>query len=234
MRHALAMAQGVGAESYATVVSYVYTAGIANGVLRPDDSAMREIEDARRIAERSGDDLALAYALLTVGVALVHRQSDADRDRGQKLLADVSDLFVHQGHNLSDLPAVNVYLARERVRRGDRDDAIPLMREAIDHLFRDGHLHGWGTSVTGVLVQTLLDRGGDGDEAEAGAAIARLATARTDDGLVMREVTLLRLRALLARAHGGDTAYRDYRNRYSAMAISLGFEGQMQWAAAMP
>ena len=46
--------------SYATVVAYVYGAAIPNGVLRPDDSAMREIEDALRNAERSGDDLALA------------------------------------------------------------------------------------------------------------------------------------------------------------------------------
>ena len=49
----------------------------------------------------------------------------------------------------------------------------------------------------------------------------------------MREITLLRLRALLARAHGDDTAYRDYRDRYRAMATSLGFEGHMAWAEAM-
>jgi len=51
---------------------------------------------------------------------------------------------------------------------------------------------------------------------------------------VMREIWLLRLHALLARAHGDDTAYRDYRDRYREMATSLGFEGHMQWAEAMP
>ena len=50
----------------------------------------------------------------------------------------------------------------------------------------------------------------------------------------MREILLLRLHALLARAHGDDTAYRDYRDRYRAMATSLGFEGHMKWAEAMP
>ena len=50
----------------------------------------------------------------------------------------------------------------------------------------------------------------------------------------MLEITLLRLRALLARAHGDETAYRDYRDRYRTMATSLGFEGHMQWAEAMP
>ena len=61
---------------------------------------MREIEDALRIAERSGDDLALAIARMTLGVALVHRQTAAERDRGQKLLAEVSDVFLRRGYNL--------------------------------------------------------------------------------------------------------------------------------------
>ena len=207
---------------------------IPYGVLRPDDSAVREIEDALRIAERSGDDLALALARMTLGLALVHRQTAAERDRGQKLLAEVSDVFLRRGHNLGELPIVNVYLARERARRGDRDDAIPLMRAAVDHLFREGQLLAWGIPATGVLVETLLDRGADGDVAEAEAAIERLAAAPADEGLVMRDIWLLRLRALLARAHGDEAAYRDYRDRYRAMATSLGFEGHMEWAEAMP
>jgi hypothetical protein len=56
------------------VVSYVYLLGIPFGVLRPDDRAVREIEDALRIAERSGDDVAVAFARMTLGLALVHRQ----------------------------------------------------------------------------------------------------------------------------------------------------------------
>ena len=92
----------------------------------------------------------------------------------------------------------------------------------------------WGIPATGVLVETLLDRGADGDVAEAEAAIERLADAPADDGLVMREIWLLRSRALLARARGDDTCYRDYRDRYRVMATSLGFEGHMQWAEAMP
>jgi adenylate cyclase len=48
-----------------------------------------------------------------------------------------------------------------------------------------------------------------------------------------RSCRLLRLRALLARAHGDDTAYRDYRDRYRSMATSLGYEGHIDWAEAM-
>jgi hypothetical protein len=83
-------------------------------------------------------------------------------------------------------------------------------------------------------VETLLERGADGDAAEAQAAIERLSAAPADDGLVIRDILLLRLRALLARARGDETAYRDFRDHYRAMATALGFEGHMKWAEAMP
>ena len=76
LRHGLAMARSADPVSYAAVVAYVYFAGIPFGVLRPDDRAVREIEDALRIAERSGDDIALVFARMTLGMALVHRQRD--------------------------------------------------------------------------------------------------------------------------------------------------------------
>ena len=49
-------------------------------------------------------------------------------------------------------------------------------------------------------METLLDHGADRDVAEAEAAIERLAAAPTDEGLVLRDIWLLRLRALLAKA----------------------------------
>jgi hypothetical protein len=231
--HGLAMARSADPMSYATGVTYVYFPEIPNGVLRPDDSAVREVEDALRIAERSGDDFALSIARVTLGIALVHRQTDAERDRGQKLLAEVSEVFLRR-HDLCDLPIVDVYLARERARRGDRDDAIPLMCAALDHLVREGQLLGWGVPATGVLVETLLDRGADGDVAEAKTAIERLAAAPADQGLVIRDIWLLRLRALLARANRDDGAYAHFRDRNRDMARTLGFEGHIEWAEAMP
>ncbi len=125
-------------------------------------------------------------------------------------------------------------MKRERARHGDCDEAIQLMRAAIDHLFRDGQLLAWGVPATGVLVETLLDRGADGDVAEAETAITRLADAPADDGLVIREIWLLRPRARLARGHVDEASYRDYRERYRNMARTLGFEGHMAWAQAMP
>jgi hypothetical protein len=49
----------------------------------------------------------------------------------------------------------------------------------------------------------------------------------------VREITLLRLRTLLSRAHGDDVAYRDLVSRYREMAESLGFEGHIAWAKAL-
>ena len=62
---------------------------------------MREIEDALRIAERSGDDFALAFARVTLGLALVHRHTrlrsvTADRSCWR----EVSEVYLRRGHYL--------------------------------------------------------------------------------------------------------------------------------------
>ena len=234
LQHGLAMARRADPASYAGVVGYVYLLGIPFGVLKPDDRALHEIEDALRIAERSSDDVVVGFIQATLGVALVHRDTIVERGRGQQLLAEVGEVFLNQGHNLCDLPIVEVYSAREKARQGDRDAAIPVIRAAADHLFCEGCLLLWGVAATGVLVEALLDRCADGDVAEVEAAIDRLAATPADKGSVMREIWLLRLRALLARAKGDETGYRDYRDRYRAMAKTLGFEGHIAWAEAMP
>jgi hypothetical protein len=241
LRHVLAMARGADPMarradplSYAAAIGYLYVPGLVGGVLGPEDSAVREIEDALQTAERTGDDFELGIARMTLGLALVHRQTAAERDRGQQLLAEVREVYQRRRYFLCDLALVNVYSAREKAKRGDRDGAIPLMRAALDDLFREGLLLAWGIPATGVLVETLLDRGADGDVAEAEAAIERLAAAPADEGLVIREIWLLRLRALLARAHGDAAAYANFRDRYRDMARTLGFEGHIEWAEAMP
>ena len=233
LRHGLVMGRSADPLSYARVVTYGYFAGILYGVLRPDDRAVGEIEDAISIAERSSDDIALALARMTLGTALVHRLTEAERDQGHKLLAEVREVFLRQGHNLPEVPIVDVYAARQRARRGDGDGAIPLIRAAADHLFCEGLLQIGGVPATGVLVETLLDRGDESDVAEAEAAIERLAAAPADEGLVIRDIWLLRLHALLARAHCDDAAYADFRDRYRNMARTLGYEGHMAWAEAM-
>ena len=82
-------------------------------------------------------------------------------------------------------------------------------------------------------METLLQRGTEGDVREAEAAVDRLAAAPVDEGFVMGEIWPLRLRALLARSRGDEAGYRELRDRYRDMATSLGFEGHMKWAEEM-
>jgi hypothetical protein len=49
-----------------------------------------------------------------------------------------------------------------------------------------------------------------------------------------RDIWLLRLRALLARAHADAAAYADFRDRYRDMPKTLGFKRRIAWANAMP
>ncbi|WP_083407246.1 AAA family ATPase [Mycolicibacterium rutilum] len=233
LRRGLAMARETGSFSYATVVAYVYFPGIPLGVLAAHDRAVREIEDALRIAERSGDDMAVAFDRVILGLALAHRDSEAERDRGLRLLTEVRDVLEHESHNLSELRLVNVYLAREQARHGDRDQAIVQIRAALDQLVCEGQLLSWGIPATAVLVETLLDRGGDGDVCEAEVALERLAAVPVLDGLAIRDVWLLRSRALLARAQGDRATYRELACGYRRTAERFGYEGHLRWAAAM-
>lgn len=63
------------------------------------------------------------------------------------------------------------------------------------------------------------------DVAEAEAAIERLAITPADEGLVMRDIWSLRLRALLAHARGDDVGYTRFRDHHHEMAKTLGYEG---------
>jgi adenylate cyclase len=213
------------------VIAYKYASAIPNGVLVADDSALTEIDEVLQIAQRLGDDVGLGIARLTMGLTLLHRDS-ADAGRGLELLMQVRDSCLHERFFMSELPINDVYAARQRARGRGRDGAIPLIGAAVDRLFDAGQL-GWCIPGTAVLVEALLDRGTEGDVTEAEAAIDRLAATPAGEELVLREIMVLRLRALLARARDDEVAYRDLVDRYRAMATALGFEGHMAWAGAM-
>jgi hypothetical protein len=232
LRDAVAMARNSDPVTLVAVVTWTYGWAIHDGVLRADDSAVRAIEEAVQTAERASNDVALSVAKYGLGGALLIRDAAADRHRGLELILQARDIWLHKQVALQMLPMVELWAARERARRGDRDAAIPVMHKAVDDLHQAERL-GFGVPGTGILVETLLERGAEDDLAEAQAAIDRLANLRADQGLAMREITLLRLRALLARAHGDDVAYRDLVPRYHDMARTLGFEGHIAWAEAM-
>jgi class 3 adenylate cyclase len=229
---AIAMARNSDPVTQTAVVNSKYSWTVFYGVLQADDSAVPEIEEAVRNAEGSSDDAALSLAKFTLGIALVHRDAAADHQRGLKLLTQVRDMWVREGSLRYGVPLLDICVARERARSGDSDGAIPVMRKTVDDLHQAGRL-GFGVWGAGVLAETLLERGTEGDVAEAQSAIDRLESLPATEGWVVRDIWLLRLRALVARARGNDVAYRDLANRYRAMAISLGFEGHLAMAEAM-
>jgi hypothetical protein len=216
----------------AVIVSFTYGVGIWIGTFRADDVAVRTIEKALQTAEASGDDYAVDVVKFLLGCALLIRGVEGDRSRGLELLTQLRETWIQQRYGLTELPVLDVYLGQDKARGGDLDGGIRMIRKSLDDLWTRGQVPYY-TRTTSVLVETLLERGADGDAAEADAATARLA-AEPADGSVVREIWLLRLRALLARAKGDDARYVDYRDRYREMARSLGFEGHIAWAEEMP
>ena len=230
---AITMARGLDPGSRFLVITYIYGITVANKVLLPDTAVMRGTAEALEIAARSGQDFALVTARWVRGLVLCHG-GDPHRAVGLDLLVAARQTALQQGYPTAAVPIIDIEAAREKLRLGDIDGAVKTSREAFDYLMDNGGMLWHGSAIT-VLVEALLARrGGDGDLEDAQAAIDRLADVPTDPGFVLNEIWLLRLRALLARAHSDETNYRDYRDRYRAMATSLGFEGHMAWAEVMP
>jgi class 3 adenylate cyclase len=229
---AVVMARSSDPATHALIVAYKYHSAVQNGVLRADETAVREIEEALQVAEGLSGDTALGLIKGTLSGALLSRDAPADRQRGLEILTQVRDMWQRERSRLYLIPIGDVFAARERARSGDRDGAIPVMRDAVNQMHQAGRF-GYGVPLNGVLIETLLDRGEDGDLAEAQAVIDRMANLPADEDLVVRDIWLLRLRALLSRARGDRVAHRDLAIRYHAMAESLGFEGHLAWAEAM-
>jgi class 3 adenylate cyclase len=229
--HAVSMARSTDPMTHAMIIGYKYTPAIPLGLLLADEAAIRDIDEARQIAERIGDDVALASAQLTMGLALVHRDSP-DHQRGLQLLAQVRDIAIHDQFMLREIPIIDVYAAQESAGRGDTDGALQQLRTLLNALFDERQT--WCIPATRILAELLLARGGDGDSTEAEAAVDRLAAMPTDDAWAALDIMVLRLRAMLAWARGDETAYRGFKDRYRAMAGSLGFQGHIAWAEAMP
>jgi adenylate cyclase len=228
---ALAMARAVDPVSLTLVIFWTYVFAIPGGALLPDATVLRETADALALAERSGDDVALLLAQFSRGVTLVHR-GGPQREAGLALLAQLREAALQGRFTLHMVPVVDIHLAEQKARSGDLDGAIALARAVLEDLFGSGGAI-WSVLATTVLVEALVRRGSDGDLQEAQAAVERLAAVPTDPGFVLHKIWLLRLRALLARAHGDEATYRDFADRYCIMATSLGFEGHMALAEAM-
>jgi len=187
-------------------------------------SAALQLVNSSPDRDLAAAEIAATTFLRALGISL---DSEGLRGTPGRMARGYAELFTARTFDLTTFPNEEGY--DELVISCN----LPI-RSVCEHLVRAGQLLGWGVPATGVLVETLLDRGADGDVAEAEAAITRLAEAPADEDLVIREIWLLRLRALLAGAHGDHVAYAHFRDRYRDMATTLGFEGHIAWAEAMP
>jgi class 3 adenylate cyclase/tetratricopeptide (TPR) repeat protein len=230
LHDAVTMARNSDPTTLAMVTGWTYGIPIGFGVLRADDAAIHTIAQAVQTAEASSH-AAVSIAKYALAVGLLHRDAAADRDRGLELIVQVRDTWLTEPIPFL-VPVGELWIARERARRGNRDSAIPAMRNAVEDLYRAGRPF-FALLGSGLLVEALLERGADGDVAEAEEAIDRLADLRPDDSWAMRDITALRMRTLLARDLKDEVAYRDLMIRYRTMAESLGFDGHIAWAKAM-
>ncbi|RDH75513.1 zinc-ribbon domain-containing protein [Mycolicibacterium moriokaense] len=215
----------------ALICSWNLGLGVPFGAVRADHAAVALSEAAVRAAEASSYDYAAENARYVLGGLLLAQDSPSDRSRGRAMLAQVKDSWERQNVMLSELAIFDMLSGRERADAGDFDQAVALLRKSAGQMLGRGQRTYW-ILATGVLVETLLDRGAKGDVDEAEAAIAALAAAPVA-GSVIRDVVVLRLRALLAHVTG-DRTYRDLRDRYRGIATHHGYQGHMAWAEAMP
>jgi len=225
----IALAEPFDATARVVPTLYRYAVGITNGALLPDASAAMQTAELLKVAEQSGDDTAVALARLNRAVVLA-RTDSPESHRVLDLLTHARDALAHTSGGLRRI--ADVEIARETARVGDAEHAIALARVVLDEYYAVGDMITRGPA-TALHVELLLRRRDDGDMEAAEAAVDRLAVVPTDPGFVLHKVPLLRLSALLARAHSHDTAYQDFVERYRTIATSLGFEGHTALAKEM-
>ncbi len=229
---AIAMARSVDPTYLHVPVVSKYRFAVHAGAVLPDAAADRDTAEAMEMAEHSGDDFQVDGARVSRGLVLIN-QGGSQRAAGFALLAQYREAALRHGYAKNVVRTVDTEIAKEKARTGDIDGAIELARAVVDYTFDAGDALSLG-EATRVLVESLLQRGTSADLKEAQAAIDRLAAEPTDPGFVLFEVPLLRLRALLARAQGDAATYAQFRDRYRDMAKTLGFEGHIALAEAMP
>jgi class 3 adenylate cyclase len=212
-------------------INFKYNLGIPNGIFIADDAALREIHEALAIASRSGDDVALGLSLYVLATALAYRD-DPDRQPALEVMDEVRQMSVHHRFTRTAIPLIDAWKAQEQARQGDRDGALGQLRSVVAEL-RSAPQFARYIAATPILVETLLSGADETDVREAEAVIDQLASAAGDD-LVLRDIMLLRLRTMLAKARDDEQSFREHRDNYRAMANSLGFEGHIKWADAMP
>ncbi|MGV0717934.1 adenylate/guanylate cyclase domain-containing protein [Mycolicibacterium sp. XJ662] len=227
---AIAMARRVDPFTFCGVVQFKYIA-VLNWALQADDVALQDTAEAVEIARQGADDFTLANAEFAHGLVLVRHQN-ADHKRGFGLLERAAEKARQHRYTIIAAWCADLDRAAEMIRSGDCETAVKLARGVLENELRSGESinQGWTTTV---LVEALLARGAEGDIDLARAAVEQLASLPAEPGFLYRELPLMRLSALLAKARGDDATYADLRDRYRARAEETGMEGHIAIARAM-
>ena len=228
----VALARSVGGKATRSFVQlYRYAAATQNGAVLPAAQDVAQAAETLEIAQRSGNDTAVAYALLNRATTLIHNDSE-DTAAGLEFLAQGREMIVNEHLIVTLRRMSDIEVARERARSGDLDGAIDLATTILVEQFDTGEMIFRGPATT-VLVEALLSRGSAADIKQAERAIDRLAAVPTEPGFVLHELPLLRLRALLARARDDEPGYQLFLERFRAQAADADFEGYLAQAEAM-
>jgi adenylate cyclase len=228
----LVLARSVGGKTTRSFVElYRYAAATQNGAVLPDPHDVAQAAETLEIAQRSANNTAVAYALLNRATTLIRADSE-DTAAGLEFLARAREMIVDEQLIVTLRRMADIEIARERARSGDLDGAIDLATKVVVEQFDTGEMIFRGPATT-ALVEALLSRGSGADVMNACRAIDRLAAVPTEPGFVLHELPLLRLRALLARAHGDEPGYRQFVARLLAKAAEADFEGYLAQAEAM-
>lgn len=229
LRAGIVLARSVDAGARSFVQLYKYAAAIQNGAVHPTARDVELAAESLEVAQQSGDNAALAYALFNRAVSLLHHNSEAD---GLEFLVQAKEMVVREQLTTTVRRMCDIEFARAHSRSGDYGSAIELASTVLAEQFETGEMIFRGPATT-VLVEALLSRGVAGDIAAAELAVDRLAAVPTEPEFVLHELAVLRLRALLARAHGDAAGYAQFRERFRDKAVQASFEGCLAQAEAL-
>ena len=189
---ALALARTSDATTLAAATFFTY-ATVVPWILPADATALRDTGEALQQAQRSGDDMALDLARCARGTVLVFTDGP-EREAGLALLAEAREEVVRDRFSYAMLGFMDVLTANAKAAAGDLDAAVDLSRAATDQLFPTGESI-WPVA-TGILVESLVRRGGPGDIDAAQAALDRAESAMPSGDMVGMNLHYMRARAL--------------------------------------
>ncbi|KUI12858.1 cyclase [Mycobacterium lehmannii] len=229
LEDAVAMARESDAASLAVATAYK-SIPVGRHVGLPDETLLSEITEAYERAERCSEDLPLVLSRMALGIALTYGNV-GEEPRGLAMLTELCETCRKEHYALNIVTALEVIVVHSAADH-DRHGTIERIRVAVDELFESGNFVNC-EGTTEALVELLLLRESEGDLSEADAAIERLAGVRPGAEWATRDLVVMRLRALQARASGNEPTYRELKDRYRTMAEECGFDGFVAIAAEM-